>query len=276
MLNGAALLDREIRAEKAMTKQVFGVNGKEFMNKTLQIAVFNISGGIEEADLREFIISECGKECAPQDIHLIHHLQLFTTGYAFCKFATHEVTNQVVTGLNNKVLGDRALRVIWSKPSKVYRLRKELEGTTKVIQCTNLRYDVTETDLRAFVASEFEYKVHKVVMFENAKGFRYGMAKMWLSSYEHAKSVVDALNEKCLKGRVVRMNYWEQRETKRGGKGRAKKKKEKKKVKKTIKTQNNWEWNDKWFEENVDRDPKQTKTGDTQLKVPHRLLNQLL
>merc|ERR1712130_888937 len=121
-----------------------------------------MGGEIEENDLSEFIKSEIGKDSEPTDIHLIHHLELFTTGYAFCTFKTFEITNKAVKTLNNKMLKDRMLRVVWSKPSKVYKLRQELAGTTKVISFTNLRYDVTESDIREFVKTKCDQiKVNK-------------------------------------------------------------------------------------------------------------------
>ena len=287
-LNDQQLLDRNIKLTKAISKQIFGMDGKEFKGKTKQIAIFNISGEIEEDDLRQFIIKELGEEYEPIDIHLIHHLEIFTTGYAFCKFETEKITNKVVQSLNNKALNDRQLRVVWSRPSKEYKLREELEGTTKVLSFTNLKYDVQEKDIREFIGSMFEYKVHKVDIFENAKGFRYGMAKIWVSSYEHAKEIVDGLNGEELKGRKVNMNYWEDRDGKRG-RGKSSKKSQVERKKRNNNNKNeNLEWNDDWFERNVDtknnynkhnrnnynKSKKNVRVRD--IKVPQRLLNQLL
>eukprot|EP01084_Bolivina_argentea_P197320 338166_1 len=80
-LNNNKLLNRNILLEAAVTKQLFNISGKEFKNKTIQIAIFNISAQINENDLKEFIINTIGKEYEPIDIHLIQHLEIFTTGY---------------------------------------------------------------------------------------------------------------------------------------------------------------------------------------------------
>merc|ERR1712228_147165 len=151
-LNGQTMLNRNIKLEYAISREIFALDGKQFKDKTLKIAVFNISAEIEENDLREFIKSKVCKQ-STIDIHLIHHLKLFTTGYAFVTFESCELCNQAVECLNNEVLGDRALRVVWSKPSKVYKLRKVLKGRTKIISFTNLKYNVTEDEIREFIAT---------------------------------------------------------------------------------------------------------------------------
>ncbi len=53
-----------------------------------------------------------------------------------------------------------------------------------------------------------EIKVNKFVIFENAKGFRYGMCKVWVDECKYADMIVNELNGKLLKVKVVNINYW--------------------------------------------------------------------
>merc|ERR1712129_410829 len=186
----------------------------------------------------------------PMDIHLIHHLKLFTTGYAFVSFDNCKTCNRAVQCLNNKVLRDRPLRVAWSKPSKEYKLKTELEGRTNVLTFANLKYTVTRFDILEFISSaECDVKPQSVEIFENAKGFRYGLAKIWMDECAHATMIVKRLNGKLLEGRAVHINYWRE----------YKKNKNRKK--------NADHWNDAWFKKNVDDKKKKKSKKQTGMRV---------
>jgi len=207
------ILGRTIAMEESASRQVRGSDGAEFQGVSTQVSIFNISGGTDESDLRDFIMDtfEHDANYDPRDIHLVHHLQRFTTGYAFVTFGTPQIADRVVQQLNNVRFCGRALRVIWNRPSRPYVLRTELAGKTHILSLTNLRYDVSERDIERFVSSSssnMEQAIRKIMICENAKGFRYGMAKIWCASPQIAMQMVDALNQKELKGRTVNMNYW--------------------------------------------------------------------
>eukprot|EP00483_Globobulimina_turgida_P006729 UN06740 len=124
------------------------------------------------------------------------------------------MTNAAVEKLNGKLLSERPLRVIWGKPAKRYKLRTHLAGKTNVLLLTNLRYDVTETDISQFIecATISDFYVDGIEISENEKGFRFGMAKIYVNCAEYARLIVSELNFEYLKGRKVKINYWEVKE----------------------------------------------------------------
>ena len=206
-LNGQQILNRNVTIEPSKSKRIFTPKGQEFKGRTVQCAIFNIAGGVMEDDLTECIVSEIGEEYAPIDIHLIHHLKVWTPGYAFCKFNYPEDVDKVVEELNGKILEGRELNVQWSKMSQAGEMRMELRGKTRGLRLNNIRYDVTEESIRAFLGEKLREKVEQIQIMENAKGFRYGMAKLVMKSENDAVAVEKKCNGKELNGRTVNIKY---------------------------------------------------------------------